>query len=75
MPGRYSPVVLTDSNVLAIGDLTFLTEPYNVLDNNQLISNIADFLTDTSADDFLSTHVSVNDSSLINTSVNKSVNG
>ncbi|MGB2727359.1 MAG: DUF4350 domain-containing protein [Halobacteriota archaeon] len=49
VPGRYSPVVLTDSNVLAIGDLTFLTEPYNVLDNNQLISNIADFLTDTSA--------------------------
>ncbi|MGB2842428.1 MAG: hypothetical protein WBC40_08150 [Halobacteriota archaeon] len=51
MPGRYSPVVLTGSNVLAIGDLTFLTEPYNVLDNNQLISNIADFLTDTSADE------------------------
>ncbi|MGB2841433.1 MAG: DUF4350 domain-containing protein [Halobacteriota archaeon] len=49
VPGRYSPVVLTGSNVLAIGDLTFLTEPYNVLDNNQLISNIADFLTDTSA--------------------------
>jgi hypothetical protein len=51
VPGRYSPVVLTNSNVLAIGDLTFLTEPYNVLDNNQLISNIADFLTDTSADE------------------------
>lgn len=49
VPGRYSPVVLTGSNVLAIGDLTFLTEPYNVLDNNQLISNIANFLTDTSA--------------------------
>jgi len=49
VPGRYSPVVLTGSNVLAIGDLTFLAEPYNVLDNNQLISNIADFLTDTSA--------------------------
>ncbi len=49
VPGRYSPVVLTGSNVLAIGDLTFLTEPYNVLDNNQLVSNIADFLTDTSA--------------------------
>ena len=62
VPGRYSPVVLTDSNVLAIGDLTFLTEPYNVLDNNQLISNIADFLTGTSADDFSSTNVSVNES-------------
>ncbi len=73
--GRYSPVVLTDSNVLAIGDLTFLTEPYNVLDNNQLISNIADFLTDTSADDSVLTNVSVNDSSLINTSVNESVDG
>jgi hypothetical protein len=46
VPGRYSPVVLTDSNALAIGDLTFLTAPYNVLDNNQLISNIADYLTD-----------------------------
>lgn len=75
VPGRYSPVVLTDSNVLAIGDLTFLTEPYNVLDNNQLISNIADFLTDTSADDFVLTNVSVNDSSSINTSVNESVDG
>ncbi len=51
VPGRYSPVVLTDSNVLAIGDLTFLTEPYNVFDNNQLISNIADFLTNTYADE------------------------
>lgn len=73
VPGRYSPVVLTDSNVLAIGDLTFLTEPYNVLDNNQLISNIADFLTDTSADDSVLTNVSVNESSLMNTSVNESV--
>lgn len=72
VPGRYSPVVLTDSNVLAIGDLTFLTEPYNVLDNNQLISNIADFLTDTSADDSVLANVSVNESSLMNTSVNES---
>ena len=68
VPGRYSPVVLTDSNVLAIGDLTFLTEPYNVLDNNQLISNIADFLTDTSADDSVLTNVSVNESFLTNAS-------
>ncbi|MDI6902423.1 MAG: hypothetical protein QMC77_01640 [Methanocellales archaeon] len=47
--GKYSPMVLTDdSKVLAISDLTFLTEPYNVLDNNQLISNIADYLTSSS---------------------------
>ncbi|MDI6640505.1 MAG: hypothetical protein QMD78_06755, partial [Methanocellales archaeon] len=47
--GKYSPMVLTDdSKVLVIGDLTFLTEPYNVLDNNQLISNIADYLTSSS---------------------------
>ena len=33
------------SNVLGIYDLTFFTEPYiGVLDNNQLISNIADWL-------------------------------
>jgi hypothetical protein len=39
--------------VLAIGDLTFLTEPYNVLYTNQLISNIADFLTNTSANELV----------------------
>lgn len=34
-----------DGNVLAVADLTFMTEPYNsTADNNQLISNIADFL-------------------------------
>lgn len=49
IPGRYSPVVLShDSRVLGLGDITFLTEPYNVLDNNIFISNIADFLTNTS---------------------------
>lgn len=43
--GRYSVAVMTeDSQVLAIGDATFLTEPYNALDNNRLIYNIADFL-------------------------------
>ncbi len=43
---RLSPLTLTqDSRVLAVHDLTFMTEPYNgVLDNNQLISNIADWL-------------------------------
>ncbi len=34
-----------ESKVLAIYDLTFMTEPYNgILDNNQLIANIADWL-------------------------------
>lgn len=43
--GRYSVAVVTeDSRVLAIGDVTFLSEPYNVADNNRLIYNIADFL-------------------------------
>ncbi|MBI4345013.1 MAG: hypothetical protein HY555_05475 [Euryarchaeota archaeon] len=42
-----SPMALTvDSRVLALGDLTFLIEPYDtVADNPRLISNIADFLT------------------------------
>ena len=41
-----SPIALAqESKVLAIYDLTFMTEPYNgILDNNQLISNIADWL-------------------------------
>jgi hypothetical protein len=41
-----SPMALTEeSRVLAIHDFTFMTEPYNgILDNNQLISNIADWL-------------------------------
>ncbi len=41
-----SPITLAqESKVLAIYDLTFITAPYNgILDNNQLISNIADWL-------------------------------
>ncbi len=41
-----SPIALAEeSKVLAISDLTFMTEPYNgILDNNQLISNIGDWL-------------------------------
>jgi hypothetical protein len=41
-----SPIALANEyKVLAIHDLTFITEPYNgILDNNQLISNIADWL-------------------------------
>lgn len=43
--GRYSVAVIAeDSRVLAIGDVTFLSEPYNVMDNNRLIYNLADFL-------------------------------
>ena len=43
---KLSPIALDgESKVLAIYDLTFITEPYNgVLDNNQLISNMADWL-------------------------------
>jgi hypothetical protein len=43
--GSYSVAVMAEnSSVLAFGDVTFLSEPYNVLDNNRLIYNIADFL-------------------------------
>ncbi|MBE9482940.1 MAG: hypothetical protein IMY88_04585 [Chloroflexi bacterium] len=43
---KLSPIAQTqESKVLAIYDLTFMTEPYNgILDNNQLIANIADWL-------------------------------
>jgi len=43
---RLSPMAQAhESKVLAIYDLTFMTEPYNgILDNNQLIANIADWL-------------------------------
>jgi hypothetical protein len=46
--GGLSPLALSqDGRVLAIFDLTFMAEPYNnVLDNNQLISNLADWLTE-----------------------------
>ncbi|MEE9593787.1 MAG: hypothetical protein V3V92_00125, partial [Candidatus Hydrothermarchaeales archaeon] len=44
---RFSPMVLTSGgNALAIGDISFMLEPYNsVFDNNKLVSNIADFIT------------------------------
>ena len=43
---KLSPIALnSESNVLAIYDLTFMTEPYNgITDNNQFISNLADWL-------------------------------
>jgi hypothetical protein len=38
--------LVADGAVLALGDLTFMTEPYNaVYDNDRLVSNIADFLS------------------------------
>jgi hypothetical protein len=43
-----APVVLTtNDHVLAVGDMTFLAEPYSAAESNgKLINNIADFLTD-----------------------------
>lgn len=43
----HSPIALTEgSKVLAISDFTFMREPFSaVWDNNQLISNIAEWLT------------------------------
>jgi len=43
---KLSPIALAnEAKILAIYDLTFIIEPYNgILDNNQLISNIADWL-------------------------------
>jgi hypothetical protein len=39
-------VLAADGAVLALGDLTFMTEPHNaVYDNDQFVANIADFLS------------------------------
>ena len=48
-----SPIALTqESKVLAIYDLTFITEPYNgILDNNHLISNVANWLMPAAEDE------------------------
>ena len=51
VPGAgLSPIAWGDSrNVLAVGDLTFMIPPHNsALDNDQLLSNVADFLTTSS---------------------------
>ncbi len=41
-------MLAADGAVLALGDLTFMTEPHNaVRDNDQFIANIADFLSST----------------------------
>lgn len=51
-----SPIAWGDSrNVLAVGDFTFLIPPHNAaLDNDQLLSNIADFVTASSREFVLS---------------------
>ncbi len=39
-------VLAADGAVLALGDLTFMTEPHNaVYDNDRLVANVADFLS------------------------------
>ena len=45
---RLQPIAWGDSrNVLAIGDFTFMVPPYNaLLDNDRLLSNLADYLTE-----------------------------
>ncbi len=45
--GGLAPIAWgTSRNVLAVGDFTFMIPPHNTaLDNDQLLSNIADFLT------------------------------
>ena len=47
--GTFATMALGEGGqVLAIGDFTFMTEPYNgSLDNNRLIANIADFIAGT----------------------------
>ena len=47
IPERLSPIAGGDSrNVLAIADFTFMVPPQNsLLDNDRLVSNIADYLT------------------------------
>ena len=51
-----SPIAWGDSrNVLAVGDFTFMIPPHNAaLDNDQLLSNIADFVTTSSREFVLS---------------------
>lgn len=45
-PGRYSPIILKQNNILTLCDQTFIQKPYNkITDNNKLISNLADWLT------------------------------
>jgi hypothetical protein len=47
LPGQFSPAVLSPNGaVLALGDMTFMTPPYDkVMDNSTFIARIAEFLT------------------------------
>ena len=46
--GDFNPIAWGDDrNVLAVADFTFMAPPYNsLLDNDKLLSNLADYLTD-----------------------------
>ena len=69
--GRYSVAVMTDdSQTLAIGDITFLSEPYNVMDNNRLIENIADFLAP-QASKAIQADITLNATNMSNASISK----
>lgn len=63
--GRYSVAALTEnSRILAIGDVTFLSEPYNVMDNNRLIYNIADFLAPSASAPSITITIGTNNSNV-----------
>lgn len=63
--GRYSVAALTEnSRILAIGDVTFLSEPYNVMDNNRLIYNIADFLAPSASAPAITITIGTNNSNI-----------
>jgi hypothetical protein len=63
--GRYSVAALTEnSRILAIGDVTFLSEPNNVMDNNRLIYNIADFLAPSGVGSAITTTNGTNNSNV-----------
>lgn len=67
--GRYSVAAMTEnSRILAIGDVTFLSEPYNVLDNNRLIYNIADFLAPSGTSPAINIKIATNESNVTNNS-------
>lgn len=74
--GRYSVATMTEnSRVLAIGDVTFLSEPYNVMDNNRLIYNIADFLAPSEATPATSPTPAINITIENNSSNNSNISG
>ena len=54
--GDFNPIAWGDDrNVLAVADFTFMAPPYNsLLDNDKLLSNLADYLTDSQREYHLS---------------------